>query len=140
MMSEGPPEVSTRELETTGGGEGISNTSEVDGATEDGDCSLALLVPAALLLSLSSGKGATVVCWSSVVVVDGSCSVVLTKRSGDVEASCERMRESKRDVKSGVSRVSMSDELLEEDGVDEEVGTAGAVAFVKIWRLTCRGK
>jgi hypothetical protein len=137
MMSEGPSEVSTRELETTGGGEGISNTSEVDGATEDGDC--ALLVPAALLLSLSSGKGATVVCWSSVVVVDGSCSVVLTKRSGDVEASCERMRESKRDVKSGVSRVSMSDELLE-DGVDEEVGTAGAVAFVKIWRLTCRGK
>jgi hypothetical protein len=138
-MSGVPSGVSTRELETTGGGEGISNTFEVDGAAEDGDCSRPLLVPATLLLSLSSGKGATVVFWSLVVVVDGSCSVVLTKRSGDVEASCERMRESKRDVKSGVSRVSMSDELLE-DGVDEEVGTAGAVVFVKIWRLTCRGK
>jgi hypothetical protein len=132
MMSEATEDGATEDGATEDG-------ATEDGATEDGDCSLALLVPAALLLSLSSGKGATVVFWSSVVVVDGSCSVVLTKRSGDVEASCERMRESKRDVKSGVSRVSMSDELLE-DGVDEEVGTAGAVAFVKIWRLTCRGK
>jgi hypothetical protein len=131
MMSGVPSGVSTRELETAGGDEGISSTSEVDGAAEDGDCALPRLVPAALLLSLSSGKGATVVFWSSVVVVDGSCSVVLTKRSGDVEESCDRIRESKRDVKSGVSRVSMLDELLE-DGVDEEVGTAGAVAFVKI--------
>jgi hypothetical protein len=72
-------------------------------------------------------------------VVDGSCSLVLTKRSGDVEADCERMRVSNREVKSGKSRVSMSDELLEA-GADEEVGTAGAVVFVKIWRLTCRGK
>ena len=135
----------TRELGTAGGEEGSSATSEVDGAAGDGtgDCSRPLLVPVMRSVSLSSGTGATVVFCASVVVVEGSCSLVLTKRSGDVEADCERIRVSNREVKSGKSRVSMSEELLLlllEGEADDEVATAGAVVFVRLWRLTCRGK
>lgn len=72
----------------------------------------------------------------------GSTSVLLTKTlSEDEESGLLRNSDSTKEVKSGNWRDwSCSDELLDDEVEDEEVGNAGAVMFVTICRLTCRGK
>ena len=73
----------------------------------------------------------------------GSKSLLLAAESEEEDEESGRLlnRDSTNDEKSVNCRdSSCSDELLDDSEVDEDVGTAGVVTLVTIWRLTCRGK
>lgn len=73
-----------------------------------------------------------------VVVLVGSTTILEDEDKGEEDESDDRPKNDlKNDISSDVWRVSTSGVLLDEL---EDVEDIGAVAFVTIWRLTCRGK
>lgn len=127
-------------LELDGGGGGrITTSSDEDDETGSGG-SRRFPVPAGRWPL--SGTGVTTTSTVEVRVLVGSDSVFLTSESDeeDEESGWPRKSDSTNDVKSSCLDSICSDELLEDKVEEEEVGAAGAVVFVTICRLTCRGK
>jgi hypothetical protein len=74
---------------------------------------------------------------TEVTVLAGFASLLLIIRVEDEDWGRGLNSEFIRDVRSDNWRDSTCEELLEDE--DEDVGTAGAVVFVTICRLMCRG-
>jgi hypothetical protein len=109
---------------------------------EGGDCADDPLLPWALDGLWLGGTGVTMTSCTEVTVLAGFASLLLMIRvdaDEDVVSGRELNSEFMRDVSSESWRDSTCEELLEDEVEDEEVGTAGAVVFVTICRLMCRG-
>jgi hypothetical protein len=130
---------SGRELDGGGGGADRTTSSgeeELDATGAGGCC----IFPVPERRSLRSGVAVTMISCVEVKVLVGSNSLTFTAWSEEDEESWGPVNmDSTNDLKSGNWRdSSFSEELL--DDKDEDVGAAGAVMLVTIWRLTCRGK